>query len=857
MLYRNKLKKIRREKKITQKQLEKLLGKGINVCSSWESGLRNPSISDIRMIAQILQISVKEISDVEELDTSSAIDEYSANIGINLLINKLKKDPSMEKELAALITIQNRDIRLKSEVKRLANKLERYENTINNISLIVYVKDINFRYKLVNNSFMDIFGGIYTKEDIIGNKASFIFESENPDIKVIIKAEREAIQSKEKVSNIPVKIPNSNRNGLLTVVPRLDDGGNVIEITATIKDITDLHTINEKHRRLTEVVNQMDDYVWIKEITDKSIYHFVSKGVQKLSGYSYEQVFSDTDLWKSLIVEEDFKKIKGDANNYQTTGTRQHRIKDANGNIKWVESRVYKGTDINNKTIYYGINRDITDTYQMQKDREYLDKAINNSKEVILLVNQPGYKQLTFPYISNNFEGLFYFSIKEYRDNPNALIKYIHEADKKNYEHYYYSAVKEKSIDFRYIHPKNGNKIKWINVLTNKTATNEYIVFATDITKYKTSEAERKQLQIAIEEGDQLVMVANTDNNSNHALTYSYIDNRVGDYYNATKSDFQNDVECWFNSIDPEFREQVREQYKTPKFPIISYYKTINTKGESKWVYHRTIKRGNNYNSYITDITNTRESMQREEIIKRAMDKTKLSIKIKKSFGDNSYIYINKGTEEIYKIPKENFYQNPEYWRTFIPKDSNVLDLNVKYRKPREGSYQETYNIQLLDGTKKMVYEIFYKAKIFGEYYQCSIISDVTKESNEASMLLFMAKAINNVDDLVWISKPSPENKCIFMSDAVERIYGITKEKALSNPFFWIEAIVPESREEIRKKFLNGNYVDEEKIYTIIRADGSKRKLLDKKYRKSIDGETLDFGIIKDITDINCLLMKQ
>ena len=70
MLYSDKLKKIRKTKKITQGQLSKQLGKSKIIIHLWEAGKRNPGDSDIRMIAQILGISVSKISDLKDLGIS-------------------------------------------------------------------------------------------------------------------------------------------------------------------------------------------------------------------------------------------------------------------------------------------------------------------------------------------------------------------------------------------------------------------------------------------------------------------------------------------------------------------------------------------------------------------------------------------------------------------------------------------------------------------------------------------------------------------------------------------------------------------------------------------------------------------
>ena len=66
MFYREKLKGIRKIKKITQTELGVALGKSQEIVGYWEQGRRKPCDSDIRMMATYLNIPVQEISDLSE-----------------------------------------------------------------------------------------------------------------------------------------------------------------------------------------------------------------------------------------------------------------------------------------------------------------------------------------------------------------------------------------------------------------------------------------------------------------------------------------------------------------------------------------------------------------------------------------------------------------------------------------------------------------------------------------------------------------------------------------------------------------------------------------------------------------------
>ena len=51
------LKDLRKEKKLTQKEMAKLLNKSETGYASWEQGLSEPSINDVRLLCEIFGVS--------------------------------------------------------------------------------------------------------------------------------------------------------------------------------------------------------------------------------------------------------------------------------------------------------------------------------------------------------------------------------------------------------------------------------------------------------------------------------------------------------------------------------------------------------------------------------------------------------------------------------------------------------------------------------------------------------------------------------------------------------------------------------------------------------------------------------
>ncbi len=54
---KNRIKELRKEKGLTQKQLAELVNKSVTGLASWEQGLSEPSVNDIRTLCKIFEVS--------------------------------------------------------------------------------------------------------------------------------------------------------------------------------------------------------------------------------------------------------------------------------------------------------------------------------------------------------------------------------------------------------------------------------------------------------------------------------------------------------------------------------------------------------------------------------------------------------------------------------------------------------------------------------------------------------------------------------------------------------------------------------------------------------------------------------
>lgn len=83
-----KIKELRKEAGFTQKQLAMLLNKSETGFASWEQGLSEPSVNDIRMLCSILEVSADYLLGLE--------DETGAKLHIENSFNNFSNNGHIE-----------------------------------------------------------------------------------------------------------------------------------------------------------------------------------------------------------------------------------------------------------------------------------------------------------------------------------------------------------------------------------------------------------------------------------------------------------------------------------------------------------------------------------------------------------------------------------------------------------------------------------------------------------------------------------------------------------------------------------------------------------------------------------------
>ena len=96
MEFKDRLKALRKEKKLTQVKLGEMLNYGYTAIANYESGRNQPSISDLKKIASIFNVSMDYLLGVNDIRYPYVIDDETAAFNEGLRIKKHHPEGSTE-----------------------------------------------------------------------------------------------------------------------------------------------------------------------------------------------------------------------------------------------------------------------------------------------------------------------------------------------------------------------------------------------------------------------------------------------------------------------------------------------------------------------------------------------------------------------------------------------------------------------------------------------------------------------------------------------------------------------------------------------------------------------------------------
>lgn len=177
-----------------------------------------------------------------------------------------------------------------------------------------------------------------------------------------------------------------------------DERGKPIKMIGTIQDITARKKAREKllkaNEELRTLFENMQEVYFSVDMETYTLLQ-MSRGCEKVYGLTVKDFAANSNLWYEVILPEDKPTVD---KNYPTMYagqpfTQQYRIKHANGDIRWLESKITPTLNKEGKLIRLdGITADITERKENEialKTSEYRFRTlIQNASDVVTVIGE-------------------------------------------------------------------------------------------------------------------------------------------------------------------------------------------------------------------------------------------------------------------------------------------------------------------------------------------------------------------------------------------------------------------------------------------------------------------------------------
>jgi len=178
----------------------------------------------------------------------------------------------------------------------------------------------------------------------------------------------------------------------LTVIPILDQAGNVIESRSMVLDINErklaqekLENSYEQLREMEYIINNSPGVVFLWQNSEGWPVEFVSENVIQF-GYTPEEFYSGKVIYNDIIHPDDVGRVSEEVNNHTNEGdndfVQEYRIITKSGKIRWFDDRTWVRRDSeSNITHFQGIVLDITDRKTTEEALKLSEKKYQEAFE--------------------------------------------------------------------------------------------------------------------------------------------------------------------------------------------------------------------------------------------------------------------------------------------------------------------------------------------------------------------------------------------------------------------------------------------------------------------------------------------
>ena len=327
--------------------------------------------------------------------------EWESKDGKAMLDWRLYPEFDEDGKIRSVLGISRDITEMKKAEEELYNSYELLNAVVEGTTDLIFIKDLEGRYIMINRSGVEFFGK--PKEKIIGKDDTVHFSPEAA--RLLMEADREIMDSgKGRTLEEVFQYKGKTLTWLVTKVPQIDQEGNVTGIIGMARDITErkkmeetMRKNEEKYRIITE--NHID---LIDTLNMEGIIQFVSPSYCRALGKTEEELLGTRSM--DLVHEDDIKETEEAMEDlykppYKCYVEQRVKTKDGWRWYGWEAKTVLDEND--NPTGFVSVGRDVTERRQVQdalkKSEEKYRWIIENQTDLIGKFDRDGYIQFASP----------------------------------------------------------------------------------------------------------------------------------------------------------------------------------------------------------------------------------------------------------------------------------------------------------------------------------------------------------------------------------------------------------------------------------------------------------------------------
>ena len=577
--YNIKFKQIRKEKKISMVKLSEGLEISRSTLWTWETGSFAPLEHNVRKMAKLLNTPVSDFSDLEEVVELSDI-ELTSTLD-NWLSNSEYYDSSVLNDIQKLI----------GKFKKIQQTTVISRVLLTSIKALLYIKDANNKYSLINNSFKEMYT-LSSSYNAAGKEDSDFYNAKDAELNS--KQDYKVLTSGKAIINREGFIPGTKRKkwSMFSKFPIFDSDKKIIGLVGVINDITEKKQKENISLLLENALQTSHDVVWLYEYRPSNKLHYVSESVYELTGYKKEDFLKGKNFWiqKCLHKDDLDRMLKVYSNKSWIEGhIYEYRIVKSSDEIRWIECK-FVDLEYMGKKCYFAIERDITDRKREEEIKELLKASIETMNEGLFIRDRDENKILYLNDAMKEITGYDYNDFSDYNSFLSYFIKNIVDPQyKEKIMEIAKTGIWPLVATWKYYKP--NREIAYVETrITRRKFLNQNcsITIVRDITEQEVNKEKINVLLSALNKYSEFVWIVEFTEKNEPVTNTVY--GKMKELTGYDKSDFMNNTVSIFSIISEKHKSLFENWHKNKVAPLQYEHIIVTKDGKEKWIETNVVK---------------------------------------------------------------------------------------------------------------------------------------------------------------------------------------------------------------------------------------------------------------------------